>query len=187
MREKLMPKNKNSTFKLIISLGLVGLVMCFCAPRASAQDGPAAVPAGEFTNAIYSGRYVCNVSGNKQGVGTSFYSAVIKYNPNGGGGFSGTGTLRAADDAFGGSGTAFCTYTLDPTSAYAISSKGTGVETLVWDASSGNESICPPSFRDLRAIALRNRLNNNGKTIDAEVSSTNLLGQATAGRGYCLK
>ena len=187
MREKLMLKQKNSMFKLIISLGLVGLAMCFCTPRASAQDGPAAVPAGQFTNAIYSGRYVCNVSSNDQGVGTAFFTAVIKYNPNGGGGFSGTGTLKAADDAFGGSGSAFCTYTLDPTSSYAINSKGTGVETLVWDASSGNESICPLSFRDLRAIALRNRLNNNGVTIDSEVSSTNLLGQATAGRGFCQK
>ena len=188
MRQKLMSKHKNSMFKLIVSLGLVGLAICFCAPRASAQDGPDAVPAGGFTNAIYSGRYICNVSSNHQGVGTEFYTAVIKYNPNGGGGYSGTGTLLASDDAFlGGSGSSFCSYTLDPTSAYAISGKGTGLEKLVWDASTGNDPSCPPSFTDLRAIALRNRLNNNGVTIDSEVSSTNLLGQATAGRGYCLK
>jgi hypothetical protein len=196
MRGKLMSKDKNSMFKLIMSIGLVGLAMCFYTPRVNAQDtqdGPKAVVAGEFTNAFYSGRYICNVSTNfasSTGTtnGTEFYTAVIKYNPNGGGGYSGVGTLNASDAAFtGGSGTAFCSYTLDPTSAYAITSNGTGFEKLVWDASSSNETVCPASFTDLRAIALRNLLNNNGIVIDSEVSSTNLLGEATAGRGYCLK
>ncbi len=189
MRGKLMSRDKNSISKLITSLGLVGLVMCFCTPIVSAQE-PAAVPAGGFTNAVYSGRYVCNVSSSNESIGgTEFYTATIKYNPDGGGGYSGTGTLTAADDAFpGGSGSHTCSYTLDPSSSYAITSNGTGFERLVWNANSGNEAgVCPATFTDLRAIALRNLLNNNGKVVDAEVSSTNLLGFPTAGHGYCLK
>jgi hypothetical protein len=182
-----MSRKDKAVLKLIASLGVVGLVIGFCAPRASAQ-----VPAGEFTAANYSGRYVCVAStgpaiADAAGLQGDFASAVIKYKPNGAGAFEGTGILSANDSAFGGSGTAFCSYTLGVGSSYAIAGDGTGFEKLIWSASSANEAICPASFTDLRFIALRNLLNINNVVVDSEFSSTNLLGQTSAGHGYCLK
>jgi hypothetical protein len=182
-----MSRKDKAVSKLIASLGVVGLVIGFCAPRASAQ-----VPAGEFTAANYSGRYACVAStgpaiANAAGNQGEFASAVIKYKPNGSGGYSGTGILSANDSAFGGSGTAFCSYTLATGSFYTISGDGTGFEKLIWTASTSNEAVCPASFTDLRDIALRNVLNINNVVIDAEFSSVNLLGQTSAGHGYCLK
>jgi hypothetical protein len=180
-----MSRKDKAVLKLIASLGVLGLVMAFYVPGASAQ-----VPAGTFTASNYSGRYVClastgpAINAGGQGEGAS---AVIKYKPNGSGGYSGTGILNANDSAFGGSGSAFCSYTLAAGSLYTISGDGTGFEKLIWTASTSNEAVCPPSFTDLRAIALRNLLNNNGVVVDAEFTSANLLNQVSAGNGYCLK
>jgi hypothetical protein len=172
--------------KIIMYLGALGLVIGFCAPRANAQ-----VPAGAFTNAHYSGRYACVAStGLSSSSGGEGASAVMKLKPNGSGGYDSTSVLSANDSAFGGSGSSFCSYTLDTTqSTYTVSGDGTGFEKLVWTANSSNEgpNICPGTFTDFRAIALRNLLNINGVVIDVEFSSTNLLGQTSAGNGYCLK
>jgi hypothetical protein len=180
-----MSRKDKAVAKLIASLGVVSLVIGFGAPRISAE-----VPAGTFTAANYSGRYVCSAStganANAGGQG-EFASAVMKLKPNGAGGYDSTSVLNANDSAFGGSGTAFCSYTLGTGSFYTISGDGTGFEKLVWAANSANEAACPIGFTDLRAIALRNLTNNNGVAIDAEFSSTNLLNQVSGGHGYCLK
>jgi hypothetical protein len=179
-----MSGKDKAVLKIITYLGALGLVIGFCAPRANAQ-----VPPGAFTNANYSGRYACiATTGLSTSSGGEGASAVMKLKPNGVAGYDSTSTLSANDSAFGGSGSSFCSYTLDTTtSAYTVSSDGTGFETLVWTASGSNEVICPGSFTDMHAIALRNLLNNNGVVIDVEFSSANLLGVTSAGNGYCLK
>jgi hypothetical protein len=184
MKGRRMSRKDKAVLKIIVSLGVLGLVIGFCAPRVNAQ-----VPAGAFTNAHYSGRYACiATTGLNSSSGGEGASAVMKLKPNGAGGYDSTSILSANDSAFGGSGTSFCSYTLDTTqSAYTVSSDGTGFESLVWTASSANEAVCPASFTDLRAIALRNLLNINGVVIDVEFSSANLLGLVSAGNGYCLK
>jgi hypothetical protein len=186
-----MSRKDKAVAKLIASLGVFGLVIGFCAPRVNAGVG---VPAGSFTAANYSGRYACVESAgpaiaNAAGGQGEFASAVIKLKPNGSGGYNNASILSANDSAFGGSGTAFCVYTLQPGSIYTISGDGTGFEKLIWGASSSNEAICPApgGFIDMHAIALRNLLNINNVTVDAEFSSVNFLGQTSAGHGYCLK
>jgi hypothetical protein len=172
-----MSRKDKSISKLIASLGVFGLVICFCAPRVSAQ-----VPAGTFTAANYSGRYVCSAS-----TGTLSDTAVMKLKPNGAGAYTATSSLSANDGQFSGDGTANCNYTLGTGSAYTVSGDGTGFEMLNWTASAANPTVCPASFTDLRAIALRNLTNINGVVINVEFSSDNLLGQANAGWGLCLK
>jgi hypothetical protein len=187
-----MSRKDKAVSKLIASLGVFSLVIGFCAPDVSAVANNPAVPAGSFSAANYSGRYGCvestgpaiGVAAGNQG---EFASAVMKIKPNGSGGYNATSTLSANDSAFGGSGTSFCSYTLTTGSFYTISGDGTGFEKLIWAASSSNEAICPASFTDLRAIALRNLINVNGVSIDGEFSSVNFLGQISAGHGYCLK
>ena len=175
-----MSRKKNSITKLITALGVLGLVIGFYVPRVNAQ-----APHAETTlsTANYSGRYVCLVTSDGD-----FYSAVIKYNPNGASGYS-AGTLIASSDAFvGGLPTAFCTYNINThLSAYTVSGHGTGFESVTWGAAGNNGAFCPPSFVDNTAIALRNIVNKNGASIDAEISDGNLLGLGFAGHGYCLK
>jgi hypothetical protein len=189
-----MSRKDKAVSKLIGSLGIVSLAIAFYAPRVSAQ-----VPAGTFTAANFSGRYVCLAStgpaGDSVGAGAfqgEFGSAVMKLKPNGSGAYDATSTLSANDSAFGGSGSAFCSYTLAAGSQYTISGDGTGFEKLIWTPSSANEAVCPASFTDLVAIGLRNLLNNNGVVVSAEFASDNLFGDTTAhgvsaGHGYCLK
>ena len=174
-----MSRKKNSMTKLIRALGVLGLVIGFYVPRVNAQ-----APHAETTlsTANYSGRYVCLVTSDGD-----FYSAVIKYNPNGASGYS-AGTLIASDDAFtGGLATAFCTYSINGSSLYTIDGHGLGFEKLIWNAASTNDPSCPTAFIDNTAIALRNLINNNGAVVDSEISDGNLLGQGFAGHGYCLK
>jgi len=175
-----MSRKKNSMTKLIMALGVLGLAMGLSAPRVNAQ-APHALTT--FSAKNYNGRYVCLVASDGD-----FYSAVIKYNPNGAGGYTQVGTLIASDDAFpGGMNNAFCTYNLNlPVSAYTIDGHGLGFEKLAWNLVSGPSS-CPVTFIDNTAIALRNLINNNAAVVDSEFSDGNLLGQGFAGHGYCLK
>jgi len=167
---------KSSIAKLAILLGACGLLVAFGNTAANAQ-------VSSFSTANYDNRYVCTNAAD-----ADFFTAVIKYNPNGAGGYT-AGTLVASSDAFlGGAPDTFCNYTLNTTtSAYTISGQGLGFEKLVWTAASSNAAVCPASFVDNTAIALRNLTNSNGIVVDAEFSSGNLLGQLESGHGYCLK
>jgi hypothetical protein len=180
-----MLRKKNSITKLIMALGVLGLMIGFSAPRANAQAPHAATT---LSTANYTGRYVCLITSRGD-----FYTAVVKYNPNGAGIYGGTGTLIASADAFLGTPSdSFCTYNLNPAvSSYSIDGHGLGFEKLVWNFVSG-PSACPAAvpggvFTDDTAIALRNLINNNGAVVDSEISDGNLLGQGFAGHGYCLK
>jgi hypothetical protein len=200
MRKKRMSRKGKAVAKLFASLGVVGLVIGYCGSRVNAG---VAVPAGSFTVANYSGRYVCVAStgptaasgATAAGFQGEYASAVMKLKPNGSGGYNATSILSANDSAFGGTGSGFCSWTLAAGSLYTISGDGTGFEKLIWAANTpptGDTGICPGSFTDLRAIALRNLLNINGVSVDAEFASANLFGDTTthgasAGHGFCLK
>jgi len=177
-----MSRNEYHISKLITALGVAGLMLGLFAPRVSAQP--------PFSNAQYTGRYACSSASDD-----NFFTAVIKYNPNGNGAYS-AGTLVASLEPFDAdvditppSGD-FCFYTLDiPASSYTIGTDGSGFEELVWApvTTPANPSGCPSSFEDQTAIALRNMLDTTGATIRAEFSSANLLGQDEPGHGLCLK
>jgi hypothetical protein len=173
-----MSRKKNRITKLITALGVVGLMIGFYAPRVYAQHNTTGL-----STVNYTGRYACLLASDG-----SFYTAVFTYNPNGAGIYT-NGTLIASSDAFvGGLPTAFCTYNINThLSSYTVSGHGTGFESVTWGAAGNNGAFCPPSFVDNTAIALRNVVNRNGASIDAEISDGNLLGQGFAGRGYCLK
>ena len=179
-----MLRNEKNIPKLIAVLGVLGLAMSLSASRAGAANGLTS-----FSAANFNGRYVC-FSVGAAGSASGSVTAVIKYNPSGGGLYT-AGTLIASDDAFGGTGSGFCSYNLNTgASFYSVGPHGTGFETLVWTAVSSNESVCPAkgtSFTDQTAFALRNLANNNRVLVDAESSDANLLDTQTAGHTYCLK
>src|SRR5579872_6629516 len=125
--------------KLLAVLGGAGLAISFCAPRANAQ----AAPVPPWANANYANRYICNVTSTTSAVPAtatrSFFTGIMKLNPNGSGFFQG-GTLNVALTPFtgvtptGNASANFCSYTLDASSIYTVNQDGTGGESLVWDA-----------------------------------------------------
>jgi hypothetical protein len=180
-----MPLKQNSRVKAVSIVGACGLLIAVGGRPATAQ-------VSSFSPANYNGRYVCTNASD-----FDFYTAVIKYNPNGQGGYT-AGTMVANDDAFlFGDPTKFCSYTLNTASSfYTLDGHGLGFEKLVWTGAGSNDASCPcagntcngtSSFTDQTAIALRNLTNSNGVVIDAEFSSGNLLDQLSSGHGYCLK
>jgi len=178
LRGIVMSRSKNRLVALVAAVGIFGFAMSAWVPVVNAQ-------VSSFSTAIYSGRYICNVTSNED-----FFTAVIKYNPLGTGKYH-AGTLLASANAFG-DGTpgqsGFCRYSLNTiASAYTVTGQGIGFENLAWTAISGNDVSCPPSFVDQTTLAVRNLTNANGITVSAEIASVNLLDQGEAGRGYCLK
>jgi hypothetical protein len=174
-----MSRNQNNKSKVITSLAVVGLLVALYAPGASA-----------FDTTSYSGRYACNVSANNGTVG-SFFTAVIRYRPNGSGAYQG-GDLYASLSAFAATptpGTAdFCHYTLDVgASSYSIGADGTGNEALSWVADTTNNAACPASFVDQTAIGVRNVLDVTNTTVRAELVDADLLGVDESGSGTCYK
>jgi hypothetical protein len=203
---KCMLVRENWKSKALAALGVIGLLVGFWAPRASAQ----VTGQGPFSNGNYSGRYAClTMSGASTpvttapaigiAIGGEFATAVIKYNPDGKGEFT-AGTL-VADEAGvvdAGDPSHFCSYTLDTTkSTYTLDSHGIGSETLVWNAAAGNDDVCPCSkdnlcngngfFTEETILAIRNQLNSNNFTMRADHSSTNLFNFDEPGHGYCVK
>ena len=184
-----MSRSKNRLVALVAAVGIFGFAMGAWAPVVNAQ-------VSSFSPAIYSGRYICNVTSN-----ADFFTAVIKYNPLGNGKYH-AGTLLATANAFG-DGTpgqsGFCRYSLNTVaSTYTVTGQGIGFETLVWNVISGNDPSCPcgattpitgscTSFTDQTTLGVRNLTNANGITVSAEIASVNLLDQGEPGRGYCLK
>ena len=173
-----MSRSKNRLVALVAAVGIFGFAMGAWVPVVNAQ-------VSSFSTAIYSGRYICNVTANED-----FYTAVIKYNPQGNGRYH-AGTLTASANAFGddtAGQSGFCTYNLNTVgSNYNVTGQGIGFERLVWTADAGNDTTCPGSFVDQTTLGVRNVTNANGITVSAEISSVNLLGNDEPGRGYCLK
>jgi len=181
---KHMSRNQNRISKVITAVGLLGMLVGLSAPRVSAEVTDQVTA---FSNKVYVGRYGCTTASDDD-----FFTAFIKYNPNGSGAYS-AGTLIAALTAFttfvpGAASMQFCTYTLDPAaSSYSIGTDGTGFESLSWVAATPPTPGCPASFIDETSIALRNITDITGAVTRAEFASANLLGQDEAGHGACLK
>jgi hypothetical protein len=184
-----MSRKQNLMSKLITAVVLLGLVMGLSTAKLHAEGNPVVA----FSNGVYTGRYVCSaatfVTGGSSG---DLLTAVIKYNPNGGGAYS-AGTLIAGANAGGlpPSG-AFCQYNLDITaSSYNIGTDGTGFESLSWVLPPPpfvEPSGCPTTgFIDQTSIVLRNNTDITGAVLRAETANANLLGQDEAGHGFCLK
>jgi hypothetical protein len=180
---KRMSRNQNRISKVIAAVGLLGLLVGLSAPRVSAQTNEVVA----FSNAVYAGRYACTTASDDD-----FFTAVIKYNPNGSGAYS-DGILIASLNAFAPFGTAtpsasFCTYALDlAASSYSIGTDGTGFESLSWVAATTNNGACPASFIDQTSIALRNITDTTGAITRAEFATADLLGRDEPGHGFCLK
>jgi hypothetical protein len=181
---KRMSRNRNRISKVIGAMGLLGMLVGLSAPRVSAESNPVI----SFSDAVYTGRYVCTTASR-----FDQFTAVIKYNPNGGGAYS-AGTLIASLEPFDldtdvqPPSMDFCTYFLDrAASSYTVGTDGTGFETLSWLTSPTNPTACPGSFIDQTSLALRDNTDITGAVLRAEISSANLLGQGSAGLGFCLK
>ncbi len=174
-----MSNIKNHKSKAIVGFVAVALMMGMSLPKAHAQ----------LSSANYSGRYACASASDD-----NFYTAIIKYGPNGSGAYA-AGTLIASADAFTTFPTVsptgdYCIYTLDTAaSSYSIGSDGSGFESLSWTSTGPNNATlgCPGSFVDQTAIGLRNDLNASGATLRSEFTSANLLGEDEPGHGHCLK
>lgn len=166
-----MLKIGNRRSPVISAIGFLGLMMSLTASTVSAQ----------FSNANYTGRYTCNEASI-----LDFYTAVIRYTPNGAGGYT-DGVLIASLEPFASPTMLFCTYLLQPVSNYAIDTTGVGFEMLTWGAAVGNNALCPASFVDETATALRSILNANGASIRAEFASANLLNSFFPGHGTCVQ
>jgi hypothetical protein len=180
---KLMSRRVNRTSKLIAALGVFSLMMGLSIPKVSAE-------VITFSDAQYSGRYGCVVSSDHD-----FFTAVVKYNPDGAGGYL-VGIMIASLNNFALYNTAapagqFCTYFLDTAaSAYSIDSTGAGFETLSWLPSVTNNGACLPTvaWTDETAIVLRNLTEGLGRnTISSDFTSNNLLDEDLSGHGTCLK
>ena len=177
-----MSRKLNRKSKIMIGLATFGLLVGLNAPRVSALDA-----------SNYKGRYGCGVASDEDATLGDFFTAIIRYRPNGSGAYD-AGTLVASLTAFAtpfpvvSTTGDYCKYALDvAASSYSISSQGTGFEVLSWTASSTNPAACPASFIDETAIGLRNDLNAAGQTARAEFVSVNLLGEDEAGHGTCYK
>jgi hypothetical protein len=178
-----MSRRVNRTSKLIAALGVFSLMMGLSIPKVSAE-------VITFSDAQYSGRYGCVVSSDHD-----FFTAVVKYNPDGAGGYL-VGIMIASLNNFALYNTAapagqFCTYFLDTAaSAYSIDSTGAGFETLSWLPSVTNNGACLPTvaWTDETAIVLRNLTEGLGRnTISSDFTSNNLLDEDLSGHGTCLK
>ena len=176
-----MSIKQNRKSKIIAGWAAFALLVSLYVPRASAFDA---------TN--FRGRYACSAEAGNGTLG-DFFSAIIRYFPNGGGAYQ-AGTLVASLTAFATpfpvvSATGdYCAYALDvAASSYTIGSDGTGFEVLSWVASSTNPAGCPASFTDQTAIGIRNILSADNQTIRAEFVDADLLGSDEAGHGTCLK
>jgi hypothetical protein len=181
-----MLKRKWVAAKLFAVLGGAGLALGLCVPTASA----AAPTPGNFSNANYANRYVCNLASDDD-----FYTALTTIFPNGGGTFT-SGTMEAPVSAF----TAFtatspppanfCLYTLDVAgSSYAVATDGTGVEVLSWTGASTNNASCPSgTFVMSDSFVMRiTGARPSGAVIRTETTSDNLLEEDEPGRGHCIK
>jgi hypothetical protein len=191
-------KRQGLASKLLTVLGGAGLAISICAPRAHAQA--AAVP--PWTNANYANRYICNVTSTTSAIPAtakeSFYTGIMKLNPNGKGFFQG-GTLDVALVPFtgvaptGNASVNFCSYTLDTGSIYTVNQDGTGGESLIWDApTTPVNAACPGSFTMTASIVLRNNVTANNTVPRVDLTIDNFLGLQAAGgtesgHGYCLK
>lgn len=176
-----MSRSDNSIVKLIAALGVCGLMMVLWTPRVNAQ-------VTSFSEANYSGRYGCLVASDDD-----FFTAIIKYTPNGAGGYT-DGTLVGSLNAFtaftpGSAASQFCTYILETgLSAYTVDQSGLGFETLSWAPSATNDASCPAAFIDESAIALRNLISSTtGASIRAQIADGNLFAEDEAGQGACLQ
>jgi hypothetical protein len=125
--------------------------------------------------------------------GDDFFTAVIRYGPNGGGAFN-SGDLVAAENNFSFPPVdplplAFCFYSLNlPASNYSVSTDGHGFQQLFWTQNTPNNPNCPVlTFLDQSIIALRNSPDVNGDVNRADFSSVNNLDQNEAGHGTCFK
>jgi hypothetical protein len=194
-------KRQGLASKLLTVLGGAGLAISLCAAGVGAQDPPAATSVPPWNNLNYSSRYICNVASTTSAIPAtakeSFYTGIMKLNPNGSGFFQG-GTLTAALIPFtgvapvGNASVNFCTYTLDPSSLYTVAQDGTGAESLVWDAPSTPITGCPGSFTMTASFVLRNNATVNNTVPRVDMTFDNFLGLQTAGgtesgHGYCLK
>jgi hypothetical protein len=183
-----MLKRKWVAARLFAVLGGAGLAFGLCVPKANAQ----APTPGNFSNANYANRYVCNEASDD-----NFFIALMTLFPNGTGTFT-TGTMQAPDSAF----TVFdaglpppsnyCAYTLDVAgSSYLVSSNGTGVEVLSWTGPATNNVNCPDSpgtFIMSDTFVMRiNGARPSGAVVRTEVTSNNLLDEDEPGLGHCLK
>lgn len=177
-----MSKRRLLAAKLSAVLGGTSLAIGLCLPRATAQ-------ATTFTNALYSGRYICAESAFQ-----NFFTATVRINPNGAGAYN-SGTLVAPIDPSVPFNPAlppannFCTYTLGVGSAYVVATDGTGTEVLSWNAAAGNPAGCPVPFGSFvmtDAIALRGNI-TNGVVINLRLTSDNLLDRNLGGEGQCFQ
>lgn len=175
-----MSISKNRASKLVAALGGVGLLLGISVPQASAQ-------LTSFSAKNYGGRYVCTEASLDD-----FFTAVIKYGPNGGGAYM-SGTLVAAENNFlfppvDIPALAFCPYSLNlAASSYTISADGHGFEQLVWTQSPANPNCPVTDFIDQHIIALRNTPNAQGQVQRSDFASVDNLGQDDAGHGTCYK
>jgi|SRR5579883_1954703 hypothetical protein len=180
-----MLKRKWVAAKLFAVLGGAGLAFGLCVPSASAQ----APTPGNFSNANYANRYVCNLASDDD-----FYTALTTVFPNGGGTFT-SGTMEAPVSAFVAFDPTlpppanFCAYSLDVAgSSYAVATNGTGVEVLSWSPASTNNPSCPAGFLMSDSFVMRiNGAKPSGAVVRTETTSDNLLGEDEPGWGPCLK
>lgn len=175
-----MSIRKHRIAKLVAAVGGVGLLIGLSVPRAGAE-------LSTFSSKNYSGRYVCTEASDDD-----FFTAVIKYGPNGGGAYT-AGTLIGAENNFLFPPTdipalAFCPYDLNlAASSYTISADGHGFEQLVWSQTPVNPNCPITTFIDQHIIALRNTPNAQDQVQRADFASVNLFDQADAGHGTCVK
>ena len=151
----------------------------------------AVAPAWAFSNADYSGRYVCNVTSNDavNNLSPEYFTGIMKLNPNGVGGYQLVGALKAASSAINGvtfddslpPPANFCLYALDnATSSYSVGLNGGVTENLSWLAVGSNNAACPASF-SMNQVSM---VAANGRN---PITSNNLLSTGAAGQGYCVK
>ena len=167
--------SKGGLGRICSSLGVLSLVVGFGATRALA-----------FSNADFSGRWVC-----EQGSDSDFYTEVYKINPDGAGGFTGTGALSGSAVSiivFDSTNAAanFCNYTLAGSgsggaSSYSCTTQGLCTLDLHWNAALTNNGSCPPSFAQADVVALRSAQTT------ALVTSGNVFDEDEAGHGSCAK
>jgi hypothetical protein len=207
-------KRQGLASKLLTVLGGAGLAISLCAAGVGAQNDPAiAAPVPPWNNANFASRYICNVDSTTATIpvavppaipvapAQSYYTGIMKLNPNGSGFFQG-GTLDATVTSFTGTLPAnpspvanFCSYTLDPGSIYTVNQDGTGLLSLMWDApSTAVNPACPATFTMTASIVLRNNVTANNTVPRVDMTLNNFLnlklsGATTgeSGHGYCLK
>jgi hypothetical protein len=176
-----MSTRKHRISKIVAAVGGVGLLFGLSVPKAGAF-------LSSFSTKNYSGRYICT-----EASGDDFFTAVIRYGPNGGGAFN-SGNLVAAENNFSFPPLdplplAFCFYNLNlAASSYSVTATGFGFQQLFWTQTSPTNPNCPIlSFLDQSIIALRNTPDANNDVQRADFSSVNLLDQLEAGHGTCYK